>query len=201
MRRRGVLFLGPVVLVLALAASAQADWAESYHNCVKTYVGIYGGGAYIPDTDVDIGAMTFADQEFDTGYLVGGKIGWWANRLPWLAWELNVWNTWTSTDLSLLNFSGSLLLQWLGGPVRIYGGGGVLGTWAELTNAADEDDLAVGAVGQAGLEYTLNIPIEWGVFAEYRYSWNSFEFADETLGKVDINPNRHEFIGGVNFRF
>lgn len=195
MKRTAVLVAA--ILVLALAASAHAD----------TYVGIYGGYTYIPDTDVDVtvggSTLTIPDQEFDAGATVGGKAGYWLKTLPWLAGELNVWNTWTgpedsSVDLTLVNFSGSVLLQWMNGPLRVYGGGGVVGTWAELSNSDSQDDFAVGALGQGGVEYEF-IPA-WTVFGEYRYTWNSFEF-EEAGVTSEFDLSRHEFLGGVNFRF
>lgn len=215
MKRRGVICLGVAILVLALAAQAQAA-PQAERRPLTTYLGIYGGYSLLPDTDVEAGGTTYNDQEFEDGHLVGGRVGWWHERAPWLAWEINVWNTWTSiegqpvntplggdVDVNLLNFSGSLLLQWLCGPVRLYGGGGPLGTWAELTDTAiDEDTLEIGVLGQAGLEYTLYQPIEWGLFAEYRFSWNDLDFEHDNPGTVKINDlGRHEFIGGASFRF
>jgi len=190
------------ILVLALAGVAQAE----------TYLGVYGGYTYIPKEDIDhaVGPFTSSGEiEFDNGYLAGGKLGYWMKTLPWLAVEFNVWNTWSGldkiagssvsdVDLNLLNFSGSLLLQYVCGSVRAYAGGGALGTWAEAKDSVSVDDLAIGGLGQAGLEYLI-VP-NWSIFAEYRYCWNSFEFDKSgDTGKIDLG--RHEGLAGINFRY
>jgi hypothetical protein len=202
----GKSFLVAAALVLAVAGEARADQAEPGQGDFVTYVSVYGGAVYVPNTDIDIDEERFEDRHFDVDRLFGGRVGWWAKTLSWVAWEVNVWNSWTGTDfldldLILVNFSGSFLLQHFFGPVRAYGGGGIVGTWAELTNSADQDSLAPGALAQAGAEYSLPVAPEWGAFAEFRFTWNAFMFEDDTLGKVDINPSRMEFLGGVSYRF
>jgi opacity protein-like surface antigen len=181
------------VLVLALAPLAQAD----------TYVGVYGGYSLQQDSDVKAGDVTLAeDHEFDSGGLVGGKAGYWMKTLPWVAVEVNIWNNWSGLgeqkggvdiDLDLLNFSGSVLLQYLMNPLRLYAGGGVVGCWADFTDAGDS--LNVGAMGQAGVEWEI-VP-HWGVFAEYRYIYLPLEFD----GELELDANSNQFLGGVNFRF
>ena len=201
---KGTILVLAAVLVLALAAGAQAE----------TYLGVYGGYTYIPDQDIDGDVVAplpgVGETEFDGGYSAGGKIGYWMKTLPWLAVELNVWNTWSGLDkiagtevddidLNLLNFSGSLLLQYVTCPWRIYAGGGVVGTWADLSNDDDSvDNVGIGGLGQAGLEYLL--APNWSVFVEYRYTWCSLEF-EEGGATAEIDLQRHEGIGGLNFRF
>jgi opacity protein-like surface antigen len=194
--RKTVVLLA-ALLVLALAPLAHAD----------SYVGIYGGYGLFQDTDVDFnGTTTQTNVELDSGGLVGGKLGWWMNTLPWVAVEVNVWNNWTGmgdreggVDLDLLNFSGSLLLQYVMSPLRLYAGGGVVGCWAEVTEGdVSESGLNVGAMGQAGVEWEI-VP-HWGVFGEYRYVYMPIEVEHEG-NTSEFNTDRSEIIGGLNFRF
>jgi opacity protein-like surface antigen len=187
------------VMVLAVAPLAQAE----------TYVGLYGGYALVQDSDFEVNGQTLTeDAEFDSGALVGGKIGYWMKTLPWVAAEVNIWNNWTSLptgksggdyDLDLLNFSGSLLLQYLVNPLRLYAGGGVVGCWADLSvHTMGEDSLNVGAMAQAGAEWEI-VP-HWGVFAEYRYVYLPLEF-DAGGSEMEFDADSNQFLGGVNFRF
>jgi hypothetical protein len=192
-----------VAAALLLALVTGAAWAgEAPHRTM--YVAVYGGAAYVPDTDVDLGGEQFVDRSFDLDRAFGAKFGWWHPELPWLALEFNLWNTWTGTDfhnldLVLVNVSGSFVLQHFFGPVRAYGGGGIIGTWAELTNEAERETLSPGALAQAGGEFYLSP--EWGLMAEFRFTWNAFMWGHTALGKVDINPSRMEFLAGVGYHF
>jgi opacity protein-like surface antigen len=186
------------LLVLALAPLAHAD----------SYVGVYGGYAFYQDTDIELNGVTeVTNAELDSGGLVGGKLGWWAKTLPWVAVEVNVWNNWTGpadsdANLNLLNFSGSLLLQYVMSPLRLYAGGGVVGCWADFGVEDDsQSSLNVGAMGQAGVEWEI-VP-HWGVFGEYRYVYMPLEFDDVEHEGVtaEFNADRSEVIGGLNFRF
>jgi opacity protein-like surface antigen len=191
--RRTILVVA-TILVLALAASAHAE----------SYIGVYGGYSLIPDADKEVGG-TKGEAKYDSSYNVGGKLGYWAKTLPWVAVELNAWNTWANgkdsgDDINALNFSGSVLLQYLCNPLRAYAGGGVLGTWADPKNDDLDDDFAIGAMGQAGLEYLIGYNL--GVFTEYRYSFNSFELKNKVTDvKTEVDLTRHEFMAGVNLRF
>lgn len=200
--RRTILAVLTILMLALGAGAAQADM----------YVGVYGGYSLLQDEDITVAVGPLSatgEVEFDSGPTVGGKAGYWLKTLPWVAVEFNVWNTWAGVDkvagssvsdidLTLLNFSGSVLLQYLSGPLRVYAGGGVLGTWAEFSNGDSVDDTAIGALGQGGVEYEV-VP-HWTVFGEYRYTWNSFEF-EEAGAKMEMDLGRHEFLGGVNFRF
>jgi opacity protein-like surface antigen len=195
------------ILVLALAGLAQAE----------SYVGVYAGYAYEPDTSVDItdlgGGKFTTDFKTEGGPSLGGKFGYWMKSLPWLAFEANIWHTWSelqdvndiNADLGLLNLSGSILLQYVACPFRIYGGGGILGTRADLdpdVKVAENDasGWAVGAIAQAGLEYLITP--NWAVFGEYRYSWNSFTLEAKAIDRdYEFSLSRHDFLGGLNYRF
>jgi hypothetical protein len=186
-------WLWAAILVLAAAASAQAEG----------YLGVYGGATLVPDQHIDFDGTSFSDIEFESTALYGGKAGFWPRRLPWLAAEFNVWSQRTGardcpTDLTLVNFSGSLLLQHLWGPLRLYGGGGVLGTWAELDTWPRADDLAVGALAQVGLEAAF--ATHWALFAEYRYAVNHFDFQDD-VDSFKVGLDRHDVLGGLSYRF
>lgn len=190
---KGTVLAAAAILLLALAASAQAD----------LYVGLYGGGSFPVETDVKNidNVLTLDDQDFDAGALVGGKVGYWMDRLPWLAGEFNIWSTWANAeaeafDVTLVNFSWTLLVQKFLGPVRGYLGGGLLLTHAEDGNATSDTDDAVGAVFQLGAEYTAIC--NWGLFGEYRYAWNDFKFED-TNRRYDLG--RHELLAGISYRF
>lgn len=91
-----------VVLAWALAmASARPAWAQ-------LYVGVYGGAVFPEDSETKPGSLLFedisnealeegvrvsdlrlglSDTEFDAGWLLGGRVGYWLQRLPFLAVE------------------------------------------------------------------------------------------------------------------
>lgn len=204
MPARAVLCALAATLLLLLAAPAQPQ--EPPAHGVTYYLGVYAGASYWPDTDIDIAEERFEDRQFDLDRMVGARFGWWWRELPFLALEFNLWNSWTGTDfrdfdIVLVNVSGSFLLQHFFGPLRAYGGGGIIGTWAELTNSADDETISPGAIAQAGAEYIVPIAPEWGIFTEFRFTWNAFMFEDDGMGKVDINPSRMEFLAGVAYHF
>lgn len=193
--------LSLLAATLALAAGLALGWAGSAR--ADGYLGLYAGGSIAPDTDVKNNVDQVIDRasQFDAGPLAGIKLGHYMDTHPWLGGEINVWGAWPNRqvndqDLTLVNFSGSLLLQAVIRPLRLYAGGGVLGTWAKLRDGATDHDAAIGAMAQGGAEFTF-LPC-YAVFAEYRYSWNRFHFgaADE---KFELS--RHELLGGINLHF
>ncbi|MFH0810270.1 MAG: hypothetical protein V2A77_07375 [Pseudomonadota bacterium] len=186
------------IIVLAAAVLSLA-WAATTH--ADTYLGLYGGAALTPDQKVTVDNTVIPQAEFGTGTLAGGKLGHWMKEYPWVAAELNVWSEWLPMkdprEFNLVNFSGSLLLQWVCNPFRLYGGGGPMGTWANLSEDPDADDLAIGAMAQAGVEYSI-LPC-WSVFGEYRFAWSDLDFNEGSVLKSSLE--RHEALGGINFRF
>lgn len=196
---KGTMLLLSAVLLLALAAPAQAGG----------YAALYGGYVLVPDPSLQTAAGVEIEDEGEPECAsFGGKFGYWMPSLPWLAVELNIWNTWTDFtepslgefNINLINFSGTLLLQHFWGPVRAYGGGGLLVTRADLDAEEGNSDLkgdsAVGAVAQAGVEYIA--VCNWSLFTEYRFSYNRFKFVDIDR-KFDYD--RHEFLAGVGYHF
>lgn len=191
--RRAAALLGAVLVWLALSGSARADG----------YLGVYGGYAGVQQTTVDFDHFTLPEKaDFEPGGLVGGKLGGWLKCFPFLALELNVWQTWSAvemtSDVTLLNFSGSLLLQLPLDNVRLYGGGGVVGTRAKSEQFDSTTDWAVGGMAQAGVGIRLIGGL--GVFAEYRYSWTPVKFdLDGSAFKMDLA--RNEALAGVSLQF
>jgi hypothetical protein len=171
------------LLLLALPASALAEG----------YLGLYGGNTFLRNTNIEAcnGQVLMTDARFDTGTAVGGKGGFWLNRFPWVAVEVNAWNTWSrlqGDDLNFVNVSGSLLLQWVESPVRIYAGGGAVATF--------DGTVSWGPLAQAGLEVT--IVRHWAVFGEWRFSKNTFVVEDYD---TRLHLRRNEALGGVNYHF
>jgi opacity protein-like surface antigen len=216
--KKGVLIA--LLLVLAWTPLAHADM----------YAGLYGGGAWLQDSDLEgkdnLAGTNVKDIEWDTGWLAGGKVGGWMKSLPWVALEGNVWYSQVSasgnatleevgvgtaavTDLELdadqVNFALSILLQYPTGRIRPYVGGGIVGSWLQISTNASGDDpesdtFGYGGMGQAGVEFMVTPMI--GLFGEYRYIWTTYSF-DEEEGdnNFDIDIQGHNFLAGLSVRF
>jgi opacity protein-like surface antigen len=183
------------VWVLGLAASAYAD----------SYFGIYGGGTFVPQTDIKNEAGTVIKvpkQQFRPGAVGGLKAGQFLKDVPWLATEFNIWGELphqrgTGVHETLGNASLSLLAQLPVGPLRIYAGAGPVGTYARISGTAPRDHTwAAGAMAQAGAEYKATCNM--GLFAEYRYVWTPLEFGvrDEKQSLA-----RNIALAGINFHY
>jgi len=206
------LMLAMVVLALSWAPAAMAEM----------YVGVYGGATIVPDSDLEgrgiATGIELKDLQFDTGGTFGVKIG---GRTEgdfryWVA-EGNIWTTFTDisgvnyggadpdADVTLLNFSFSLLAQYPTGPLRPYAGIGFLMSYVDVGNITasvpgmiitipGDDTLSPGFMAQAGLEYKVTDLL--GLFGEYRYTWANYEFE---IAK--INASTHNFLAGAAFHF
>ncbi len=179
-------------LVLGPAAAARAEG----------YFGVYGGYSFVEKVDIESASdvTIVKNADFDDSPLVGGKLGYWDKCLPWLATELNAWSVWTGPkgggDLTLVNVSASALLQLPLGPLRPYGGAGVLGAWARLSDGGSETDWAVGYLGQAGLE--LKLAPGLALFGEYRRVWSSLDFKRSDR---QFDVDRNELLGGLTLHY
>lgn len=172
---------------------------------MPTYIGLYTGFDWITDTNVTTNGVTTNNVGIDMGGMFGGKAGWALPWVPkWLTGEFNVWADWTGSNklpvnnLTLVNFSTSLLVNLSHDRWHLAMGGGILGTVADLSDGSSDTDAAVGAIAQAIVEYDLLRPFT--VFGEYRFSWNDFTF-NVAGTKTEFDLARHQFIGGVNYRF
>jgi opacity protein-like surface antigen len=217
---RKILMLAVVVLTLIWAPAAMAEM----------YVGAYGGATVVPDSDLKYtGALTGLELkglQFDTGGSFGAKVGGWFKDFPYLAVEGNIWTTFTGisgtpdvviggfnygatadldADVTLINFSGSLLAQYPTSTFRPYAGIGLLVSYADIgdmtasvpgmtVTGPGEDTTSVGFMAQAGLEYKVTDLL--GLFGEYRYTWANYEFE---FAEIDVST--HNFLAGVAVHF
>jgi opacity protein-like surface antigen len=206
------LMLAMVVLTLICAQAAAAEM----------YVGVYGGATVVPDTDLKgkgiLAGVSATDVSFDTGGTVGGKIGGWCKCLPYVGFEGNIWSTWSSisgpahvsgigtvnlsSDINLLNFSGSVLIQYPTKFLRPYAGAGFLVSRADtnglMVNGSQfltsQDVVSLGFMAQAGVEG--KVTDQFGLFGEYRYTWAEYEF-----DTVKVDAPTHNFLAGVALHF
>jgi opacity protein-like surface antigen len=160
---------------------------------------------------------------FDAGGAVGAKVGGWSRRLPFVAFEGNIWGTFASArslagvvvnnhfvgradvdaDINLLNFSGSVLLQRPLGRLRPYAGVGLLVSYAETSHVslggfsnASDSTVSPGLILQAGLEYRVNRAL--GLFSEYRYTYASYDFGS---WEASVDLPTHNFLFGAAMHF
>ncbi len=212
---------GKKALILTMALLL--GWAPG--AAAEMYAGPYGSLAAVPGSDIEgagpLSGAQLRDVELDPGWGFGGKIGYWFKAFPYLAFEGNIWTILTGisgdadlivagidqgscnldADLTLVNFSGSLLAQYPSGRLRPYAGVGFLVSYADVgaINAGaftgpGEDTTSPGILAQAGLEYRLSDLI--GLFGEYRYTWANYNFDFE-----ELDASTHNFLIGAAIHF
>ena len=179
-------------LLLAIATSAislSLSLSTAHADPGKFYLQIDGGAAIPGDNEVD-----GLDIEYDVGFVVGGRIGYWATEQSRIEFDVsyasaeideidgvNLNNIGVDADVSVLSFDVGGYLDFLqSGAISPYFGAGVGVAYKELdTNIEDDDETDVTVFGEAGMGFTLTPNIE--VVPHYRLQWLPDTFDDEQL--------------------
>jgi opacity protein-like surface antigen len=208
----------PVVAVLILwrltmVAPAWAEWSFD----------VYMGGAFFPNGDFTLENATSETADFKDTFVVGGRLGYWFQSVPYLGVAFDVSylatepsggalrDAFDEVDLNRVLLSGlaRLRLQLLRsrtvpqGHLEPYVAVGPLLSVAKLDVKVDDDtNTDIGLDARAGLNFRISRLI--GVFAEYRLTWvdQTFRFSiDGVRSTVETDPTTHHLLGGLSFRF
>jgi opacity protein-like surface antigen len=208
MRRLSLALLASVLAVPAVQA---ADLPAPPLATDNWSVSVFGGATWLED--VDIGP---AEINYDTGFIVGGTIGY--TPLDWLRAEGEIAYTSSSGDasvggvdigsgdtdaLSLMAnvWLGMNMLPVVGAPMNDFGSGlgfspyfgGGLGLG--FINPDDESDTVFAWQVGAGVRFTLASDI--GLDIGYRYR----NFNDVDAGPDTVDLSSSNFIAGLTFNF
>lgn len=217
---------GLVLSVLVLLSPATRADAE-------VFLDLYAGYSLTQDEDVDTRvdgmALSFHDVDFDDSYVVGGRVGYWFETLPFFGLGLDVsyfrpdidgQGARTSAgiparlggvDLEVITVGPQLLVK-LPIPVvkpYVFSGPAVFVTQAEDRGGSfgvpggDTDvDAAIGFKGGAGIRFVFFGFL--GVFAEYQFTYASPELEFQRGGirrKLETDLKTHHGVIGVTFQF
>ena len=115
------------VLILVLGLTCAATPAAAELN-----IDLYGGAAWLPPVDAKVrgqgtnGAdanLTILDVHTDTGFTVGGRLGYWLDPLPFLGLDLDVFYIQMPVPAQTRTGTGALTGELLGRPISVTGSG------------------------------------------------------------------------------
>jgi hypothetical protein len=207
--KRTTAFLGEMIFLTAVLVSGVEDARA------EGFVDFAIGGAFASDTSQKIEAMGISGTgsgEFEETFLIGGRIGYWFNSVPWLGFALDVshFKTEESTDkpsevpsfkLEVIPISPLLMLRYPllksaefpRGEVYPYLGVGP-GMYVSITEVRLIDlglpgdfkstNFEVGADLRVGIK--LFYPTDWcSLFTEYRFNYAG---PTRSTGFIGVEP-------------
>lgn len=222
------LFLSAVCFLLVFPALASAEW----------FLDVYGGESSTSNASVTAEITSYGilmapttkshteKVDFDTSFTLGGRLGYWFEKLPWLG---------VSLDLSYFKAEGEkaefdvvplsllFMLRWPlfksenfpKGKLQPYAGvgPGYFFTDSRVNFRPALQDSVSGSSGEIGFDVRAGLAWQfhkhWAIFGEYRYTDVKIDFTqedflpifsgtDESM-KTHLNTNR--FLVGISYRF
>jgi len=190
----------------------------------EPYIAIYAGGALHQDVkvkDTSPSNRSFNKADVDDSFVLGGKIGYWAEFLPYFGIEAEVFYLTAdmprqdvskegsakiidqSIDIIDVGFNGLVRYPIERQNFRIepYGGLGVGIFYAEsedrtsLSSDSDDTSAAFHVLSGTRIRLTKNI----FAFVEYKYIQATSEFHEQQIEFEDFKI--HNIYGGIEFRF
>ena len=212
-------YLLGVACILLTICSSTAFGAGNF------YLGINGGVAYLNDSDFAVSGAASGDIKFDTGFGVGGAVGYDIETIP-IRFEGEV--TYRKNDISnvttgssafpevsgdftalsfMANWYWDFLEEFIGEYPLIgflLGGVGVVNIEAGTSSAGeisiDSDDTAFAAQLGGGIGYMVTERIT--IDLSYRFFFaENFEVKDTSNRKVELQYPSHNIFLGVRFSF
>lgn len=210
-------------MMLAIIMVAAAMFVFSAPARAEPYVSGYLGAAFPHDSNIDDNSglgILYGDMEFDNGWALGAKGGYWfeEQNLPSLGLELDLNAHFpkaskinasgvglsTGADVTVWSYTVNFLLRYPEGNFRPYGGVG--GGW--FFGKVDDgtivgvpfnggSDSAYGWQVLAGLDYLINPNVS--VFVEYKYSRADFEFGGDLMFEVTYAVS--QVYAGISYNF
>lgn len=131
---RGLLRLLIVVLAITLIVAVPSP------SFAQLYVGVYGGSPIPHDATTEAGSLLIeditnearadgvtitalevdvSDTEFDAGWLLGGRVGYWLESLPFLAIEAEVYSSLPKVSKQTMSFRTSLAADGVNGTTNV----------------------------------------------------------------------------------
>jgi opacity protein-like surface antigen len=210
--------LWTAVLSLLLVAPGHAG-AEGFFD-------LFAGAAFTDSNDVKIsafGVTTTTDSDFKTSFSVGGRFGYWfsffglnldVNYFRPDPGNITVAGFTAKTDLDVVGIGVNAMLRARlvktsavpDGALQPYIFGGPTAFITKLdvdVPAIGESDVSVDAnLGfTAGTGVTFMLTKNFGLFGEYRFTYNRPTFGDSSDLKIEPKLNSHHLLGGVTLRF
>ena len=221
------LFLSAVCFLLIFPTLAWAEW----------FLDVYGGESTTRDARVTaevtrysiFGSLSQSDAEeidFDSSFTIGGRLGYWFEKLPWLG---------VSFDVSYFKAEGekaefdvvplSLLLMlrcplfknenFPKGKLQPYAGAGpgYFFTNSRANFRPALQDSVSGSSGEVGFDLRAGLAWQfhkhWAIFGEYRYTDVKIDFTQEdflplfsgTDESMKTHLNTNHFFAGISYRF
>jgi len=190
------------------------------------YVGIYGGGAIPHSADVEIkvppepsfgvvdlrrGFRDVGDADFDPGVMVGGRVGYWFEGIPYPYVGAEVDFYWANPEISLKVAGPSLpidedidvytgvtnlLVRYPYWPIQPYVGFG-MGIVTVDFAGDNETALAIQLVGGVRGFITDNIAL----FTEYKWVLSRLEFKGAGGEELEFDYSASHVYGGIEYHF
>jgi opacity protein-like surface antigen len=222
------IFLSAVCFLLILPTLARAEW----------FLDVYGGESTTRDASVTAEITSYGvlmattteshteKVDFDTSFTMGGRLGYWFEKLPWLG---------ASLDLSYFKAEGEkaefdvvplsllLMLRWPlfksenfpKGRLQPYAGvgPGYFFTSSRANFRPDLQDSVSGSSDEVGFDVRTGLSWQfhkhWAIFGEYRYTDVKIDFTQEDFLPIfsgtDESMNTHlktnHFLLGISYRF
>jgi len=221
------LFLWATCFMLVFPTLAGAEW----------FLDVYGGESTTQDARVTaevtrysiFGSLSQSDAEeidFDSSFTIGGRLGYWFEKLPWLG---------VSFDVSYFKAEGekaefdvvplSLLLMlrcplfknenFPKGKLQPYAGAGpgYFFTNSRANFRPALQDSVSGSSGEVGFDLRAGLAWQfhkhWAIFGEYRYTDVKIDFTQEdflplfsgTDESMKTHLNTNHFFAGISYRF
>jgi len=222
------LFLAAVWFVLVFPTLVRAEW----------FLDVYGGEASTQDASVTAETTSYGilmatttkshteEADFDTSFTMGGRIGYWFEKVPWLG---------VSLDLSYFKAEGEkaefhavplsllLMLRWPlfksenfpKGKLQPYAGigPGYFFTDSKVNFRPSLQDSVSGASNEIGFDARVGLAWQfhkhWAIFGEYRYTDVKIDFTQEdflplfsgTDESMKAHLKTNHFLVGVSCRF
>jgi opacity protein-like surface antigen len=198
MKFRLLLLLTALALVLSLPGSSMAEGFSD----------LYLGMAFTQNETITVAQGTgnvTGEIDFDDVIVLGYRLGYWFERLPWMGMGLDISyfgpGIDSTTDLTIIPITPLLMLRsqllksarYPTGEWQPYVAVGP-GIFYSRIDAGDYDDTqwVIGLDARAGLKKMFSS--NFGAFVEYRYTTFSPEFDDPIVDRFDI-VTHHAVIG------
>jgi opacity protein-like surface antigen len=206
--RRLLLMLSVLLLLLAPASTASAEWfLDGYVGASLTHKHDFTFEAF--DAELE------RDAEYRSSAIFGVRGGKWLDGLPWLGLALDVSYFRPSADIQVFPMTALVLARYgflpddefKEGRLHVYGG---LGGGIFITNLdgfigrfeGSDTSLDFGLDTRLGVSY--RVESNWAIFAEYRFTHVSPSLdinAFNTETSADTTFNTSHFLLGLSYRF
>jgi opacity protein-like surface antigen len=209
---------------------ASAEW----------FLDIYGGEASTQDASVTAEITSYGlfspvrteshteKVDLDSSFTMGGRLGYWFEKLPWLGVSLDLSYFKAEGDkaqFDVIPLSLLLMLRWPlfksdnfpKGKLQPYAGvgPGYFFTDCRVNFRPALEDSVSGSSGEIGFDARAGLAWQfhkhWAIFGEYRYTDVKIDFTQEdslailSLSGTDVSMKTHlksnHFLAGISYRF